>query len=797
MKTTILLLLPALLCPLAAGVPVCSAPSGGCVYGSFDSANCVCVCTGQSGGGNGYCADHVTGQCTLLKSLNPSTLQYYCPSVASSSSAASSTAATKTSSVTTASKSATTTASKSATTTPSKSTTMTPSKSTTTTTTTTTPTPTNVCVDYLEPPFLTPSALSIIYDPTEDPSHTANVTVTPVTSTFGSFALNVHSSNVGYAFKIKYNLPASVNNLSSSSGFRLSFYMKGDGPRDPSYDGGYTLWQINTPQVTLTDTAGHSNIYIPLNTYMNSYVVGEKYTRYEINLKPGSTIDPAFNYGALASIAWSWDVFGWGFDVTLDGLIFDDKTNPCALTPSCPPNSLWFASTYNCECLLGYTGPNCSSCATDYVLSNGKCVLANDGNFTYWPNPVSGANSDSWLMAHHADIQVITRNILVLNFANPTDPVLSKTYYNNKYNNMTILLNNIVANYEKASQFQWFQNPKNPPNLKHNLNIVNLFDGMYGTSPVPNTTFENSGLTPRFYTDPTHPTWSNFDYSALYNSTYASYYGYSDGNGGYYDLCTLVDKGLVHEVWTILSGDVTNDAYSRESAQWVQKYSPTGNKIPGAFSPCAGNGCFEPPVAWFPTCASTGRSLRFVGINPFRGPSFHGFGHNLEELGSRRNYIPSFSDWFVDFAGLNLDLRYNVDFESTYGQAKWFTNTTTATLQMGYDYINNVATGPNYTIGNFDPVCGTVHFAINSHGDYQYHNTEFFQSSCVQFGKTPVVPLPTYAWQTTWSTLPDTTFDDNGGDWLQWWMSNMPWYPSNMKTASGKPMLSPGPFFHY
>ena len=60
-----------------------------------------------------------------------------------------------------------------------------------------------------------------------------------------------------------------------------------------------------------------------------------------------------------------------------------------------------------------------------------------------------------------------------------------------------------------------------------------------------------------------------------------------------------------------------------------QKYDVQGNKIPGLFDPCAGNGCMD--VSDIPAC---GVSFRIPWINNTRGPGclMHSLGHGFEGL---------------------------------------------------------------------------------------------------------------------------------------------------------------------
>lgn len=145
-------------------------------------------------------------------------------------------------------------------------------------------------------------------------------------------------------------------------------------------------------------------------------------------------------------------------------------------------------------------------------------------------------------------------------------------------------------------------------------------DGVEGrpTAP-PDWTFENSTLLPR--RPPSTPGWG-LDYATLFEEDFASYYGVPDPEtpGRYLTLCELAERGLVHDVWLVLSQDVP-DVSVAEVLEAKPLCDTNGNKIGGAFEPCAGNGCFDADV---PHCAV---SLRVGFVNYNRGPGCYLHSH--------------------------------------------------------------------------------------------------------------------------------------------------------------------------
>src|SRR6185436_18844263 len=105
----------------------------------------------------------------------------------------------------------------------------------------------------------------------------------------------------------------------------------------------------------------------------------------------------------------------------------------------------------------------------------------------------------------------------------------------------------------------------------------------------PGYPYENSTLYPRKDT----PNGLVFDYAAFFAPAFAALYKYPDPKspGQFLDLCALIDRGVIHEVWIVGSGDVP-DTPAAEVLENKQRYTPSGTKISGAFERCAGNGCF-------------------------------------------------------------------------------------------------------------------------------------------------------------------------------------------------------------
>ncbi len=329
-----------------------------------------------------------------------------------------------------------------------------------------------------------------------------------------------------------------------------------------------------------------------------------------------------------------------------------DCLNACGAHGTCNRNML------TCDCETGWAGNTCAACASGFVMQNGACVPANGGTSSTWPNQFSKAASDPWIAAHHDEIQVVQPNVLVIDFVNTSTPAHDQA-----------LVNQIIAGATEASRMQGFKNPSQASQLRYQVSkFVDLRDGVNGRPAAPaGFPYQNSTLYPA--TASVRSSSGTVDYSQFFSQGFANLYGYADPAqpGRSLTLCELADRGLVHELWVVGSGDVP-DAGMAEVLESKQRYTTAGAKIAGSFERCAGNGCFETTV---PIC---GRSIRIGLVNYSRGSGcyLHSLGHGMESaLGGTRSpwvghdtiYAP-IEAWFAPFANLDLDAKYGLPFRN-------------------------------------------------------------------------------------------------------------------------------------
>jgi len=380
-------------------------------------------------------------------------------------------------------------------------------------------------------------------------------------------------------------------------------------------------------------------------------------------------------------------------------------------------------------------------------------------------------------VANHHRIRIVKPKLLVANFANPT---LGTHRAEN-------LVHKIIAGFAEGSRYHGYvTKSKATPQFQYQVaKFVNLRDGDPGFSAPPSGwPYDNSRQYPR----KSSGAWT-FDYAALFNSTYAKWFGIKDKAGHHLGLCDMVNKGIINELWIVGSGD-RPDANAAEVLENKQRYNPNGSRIPGSFDSCAGNGCFDADI---PQC---GRSFRIGWVNYNRGPGcyMHSHGHGFEHA-AVNTVVPQWSKWFIPFAGFNLDRPpYNLPFQNLYAECPFdfpatclgHTTPTTAVFHYG---------GQLLTKNHIDFVCGNVHFPPNARSHYDYATTDVsVLTSCDSFGHAGGAKSIVNA--TIWAGY-EQIYDDCGGGFLTWWYQNMPWHGSGSKNSDGSRMLSPGPFLFY
>lgn len=599
----------------------------------------------------------------------------------------------------------------------------------------------------------------------------ADATLSEVTGPSGAKALRLVTES-GFLVTLRFE-PATPLVAAEAQELRLLLRAKNTN----------TGWQGNVPVVTLEDAGGSRRSYTPPGVMYPTD--GKTWVELRVPLAGGrgyQVTGDGIEGAHLEAIELTADTWEAGFTLDLDGLSFVAPEAVCAVTcaDDCNGRGECSAQKLGCVCEVGATGDSCASCRDGFALKNGHCALTNDGDFDHWPNAVSKTNGDAWLGAHHQDIKTLTPRVLALNFVNPSAP-----------DKVEELLGDVIAGFREGSRPRGAENAAAVPGLDYELvDVIDLRDGVAGRPAAPNGfAYENSTLYPR-RPQGQAGTWG-LDYAALFSEAFAKHYGFEDpaAPGTYLNLCELVESGRIHELWLVGSGDVP-DASAAEVLESKQRYDAARNPLPGAFEKCAGNGCFDDDV---PHCA---RSLRIGFVNYNRGPGcyLHSQGHGLEGLATHQVVQP-LSDWFLPFAGFDLDQRYGLAATSFYGLLG-DKNHAEYPTPSSLDVIVN---GDTTHVASYTASCGNVHFPPNAGNHYDYGSTTAVMSECADFGHEvaacrtrQVAPVSAAMWADYEQLSPDC-----GGAFLVYWFQHMPGYGSRQQFRDGRPMLSVWPFLFY
>ena len=479
-----------------------------------------------------------------------------------------------------------------------------------------------------------------------------------------------------------------------------------------------------------------------------------------------------------------------------DGLDNDGDTLADCLDPRCaafciPPSEACGDGLENDgDTLADCDDPGCWSdeacrpipCAADEDCPSGMvCVGAGCvDELLVWPNPESGANSDPWLAEHHADLVQIRPAVLALNFVNAksNDEMLGH-------------MQQVFDAMAEASRWHGYADPSSPPFVLYRVACaVDLRD----EDPPPGWPYRNSSLYPR--ENPQEGMWG-FDYEALFTEAFAALMDIRDpGDPGHaLDLCELVDRGLVHEVWVYGDADVP-DAGAAEILEIKPYYDEGGRRLDRPMNPCAGNGCFDDEDTFPAHCT---RTVRIGWMNNTRGPGCYleSLAHGFESIAAwNEDQIPRLSRDFIPFAGYRLDDRYGIPFDSwydcPYGQpCLSYPTMTSVAWQIAFSYQG--------TIDPYDPVCGNVHFPPNARMHYDLESPFWVRTTCQGYamgenadGTDRLRPFRGLDFEAY-----EAIAGDCMGPFLVWWRQNFPDGRHGARDAEGEPMPVWWPYVYY
>jgi hypothetical protein len=292
-----------------------------------------------------------------------------------------------------------------------------------------------------------------------------------------------------------------------------------------------------------------------------------------------------------------------------------------------------------------------------------------------------------------------------------------------------------------------------------------------------------------------------FAYAGLYTPEFAKLIGVraelAGANAGgdaarpeFLSLEELVNRGLIHEVWLVDSGNESAKTFTAkwESIELKQAYDATFAKR-GDTHIHAGNGR-DRQQPWI------GRSLRIGFINASRGPGcfLESLSHSFEEM-AKCEAVPYLTPYFREFAGFDLDKRYGAPFDSFYradqaGKDIEYPDPTTALVPHR---------GKVVRLEHYVAAGGNVHSPPNARRQYDQDNTAPVMSTIEGWRLRGGADGHDIAKPWTSAVLDPyrKEYTDCMGAWLVYWRQNFPGLDNRALDDAGMPMKNWWPFLFY
>ncbi len=403
-------------------------------------------------------------------------------------------------------------------------------------------------------------------------------------------------------------------------------------------------------------------------------------------------------------------------------------------------------------------------------------VLAQSGpDLTVWPNAVSSANSDRWLIEHHDELRRLEPRLLVLDFVNdvPAADVRKK-------------VDDLVAVVAESSRYHGYEDPKAPVFLQYRIvKFVDLSD----PAPAPKT---RNGSSTKY---PTPKDWkegqegNDFDYAALHSEEFAKHYGFADPKreGQFLDLHALLDAGVINEVWFVARQGAVGGPF--ECIEQKPVYDEHFARVGAEHRQCGNGGDDHEP--W------EGRSLRvnYVCWDRGIGCAMEDLGHSFE-CTAHAGVIPWFTRWFHEFADFDLDTKWGLPVDSLYavdarGKEKAsYPDPRTLIVHHG---------GKDFRVEHFVAAAGNVHFPPNARNDYDMEGPVPVLSTIEHWrcfdgpdGQDRTIEFTPDRFAKYLDRAPDCM-----GPWLIYWRQNVPGLDNKSLDDERKPMKNWWPFLFY
>lgn len=401
-----------------------------------------------------------------------------------------------------------------------------------------------------------------------------------------------------------------------------------------------------------------------------------------------------------------------------------------------------------------------------------KAVSLTAPDLTVWPNAVSSANSDRWLVEHHDELRRLEPKLLVLDFVNdvPLADVRKK-------------VDELVAALAESSRWHGFEDPAAPVFLQYRIaRLVDLTD----PAPCPKTPDGSSTKYPRLADVKTG---FNFDYAALHTQAFAELYGFRDPEDPKrcLTLRELLEAGIVNELWFVARQ--SDAGWPFECIEQKPVYDANFARVASEHRQCGNGGDEREP--W------EGRSLRINYINYDRGIgcAMENFGHSFE-CTAHADVIPYFTKYFHEYADFDLDKRWGLPVDSLYavdggGKDKAeYPNARTLVVHHA---------GKELRVENYVCAAGNVHFPPNARHDYDLDNPAKVLSTIEHWrrfdgegGKDTTIEFTPARFARYLELAPDCM-----GPWLVYWRQNMPGLDNKSLDDEKRPMKNWWPFLFY
>jgi hypothetical protein len=394
-----------------------------------------------------------------------------------------------------------------------------------------------------------------------------------------------------------------------------------------------------------------------------------------------------------------------------------------------------------------------------------------------WPNEMSSANSDPWLLQHHTEITEIHPRFLVIDFANGRTTASVMTRFQQQKEALM-----------EGSRYHGYSNPAAKPFVIYELaKYVDLKD-----NPIPaGWTAPNSTKMPRRD--------GGIKFSSLFTQQFADYYAIPDPQDPTHNLtlCELFALGIVNDVFIVFNKTGV-DGNVPEVLEYKQMYDVNDVKRAGKFDQFAGNGSFN--AEDLPLLQQCGRSVRidFLEMTGNFTNAMEVDAHNFEHIGQRS--VPRFYLMFKPFGNFDLGTRFATTFADWYACPYDGANTC-----LSYPDPNTVTWNIGGQTGTFKPFnqgCGNAHFPPNARGQYDKSNPQVVNSTCEHYGlhdgpggadlQTPYSITNTDRYKGT-----PTGDAMRGGGWFMYWFQSWPGYGNKATMADGSPMKNWWVYLYY